>query len=736
MGFLSRVVVRYRVAVLVTAVAAMLAAGIFGGGVASSLSNGGFTDPDAESVAATDALAAEFGAAPPDMILLVGAPGGSVDDPAVEAEAAALTERLAASDHVTAVSSYWSLGSPAGLRSDTGGAALVFASVEGDEGEVLEHSAELAEEFRGDVGALEVAVGGPGPLFAEIQETIESDLIRAETIAFPVTLALLVVIFGSLVAAFLPLGVGVFAIVGTFFVLQVLTGFTEVSIFALNLTTALGLGLAIDYALFVVSRFREELAGGWDPQEAARRTVLTAGRTVVFSAGTVAVSLAAMLVFPLSFLRSFGYAGIAVVALAGVGAVVVLPALLAVLGHRIEKLRVRKVKATPEGSGVWHRVATTVMRRPIPIATVVIVALVVLGSPFLDVRLAQSDDRVLAPGSAAREVGDALRSDFAAFEAASLDVVAVDADHSDAAGLATTLSTLTDVARVDGPSGSYIGGAKVAEPGPASMRFLSEDGFYLAVVPSVNPRSEAAEDLVAAVRAVDAPVEFQVAGETAGLVDTKRALFSALPWALVIIATVTFVVLFLMFGSLLVPAKAVVLNLLSLSATFGALVWIFQDGNLAGVLNFTPTGALDLTMPILMFCIAFGLSMDYEVFLLSRIKEEHDAGADNETSVAMGLERTGRIVTAAAVLIAVVFVAFATSSVAMIKMFGLGMTIAVLVDAFLIRATLVPAFMRLAGEANWWAPAWMRRLHDRFGISESVALDPMTPKLEVESATV
>jgi RND superfamily putative drug exporter len=728
-------VVKYRVVVLATALVAMVIAAVLGGGVASSLSSGGFTDPDAESVVAAEVLAAEFGAAPPDIVMVVRVPGGSVDDPGGAAEAVALAERLAAEAHVLSVSSYWTLGSPPGLRSDTGDAALVFASLEGTDGEVLERSAAIAEEYRGTIGELDVAVGGPGPLFSEIQHTIEADLVRAETIAFPITLLLMVIIFGSLVAAFLPLGVGVFAILGTFLVLQVLTGFTEVSIFALNLTTALGLGLAIDYALFVVSRFREELAGGWDPHEAARRTVLTAGRTVVFSAGTVAVSLAAMLVFPLSFLRSFGYAGIAVVALAGMGAVVVLPALLAVLGHGVDRLRIRKVKATPEGSGVWHRIATTVMKRPVPIATAVIVALVVLGSPFLGVRLTQSDDRVLAPGSAAREVGDALRSDFAAFEASSLDVVVADADQALAVDLAVVLSTLPDVARVDGPSGSFIDGARVADANPTSMRFLSEDGFYLAVVPSVDPGAQAAEDLVAAVRGVDAPVEFDVTGETAGLVDTKEALFTALPWALAIIATVTFVVLFLMFGSLLVPAKAVVLNLLSLAGTFGALVWIFQDGNLADLLNFTPTGALDLTMPILMFCIAFGLSMDYEVFLLSRIKEEHDAGADNETSVAMGLERTGRIVTAAAVLIAVVFVAFATSSVTMIKMFGLGMTIAVLVDAFLIRATLVPAFMRLAGDANWWAPTWMKRFHDRFGFSESAALEPLPPKLEAEPAT-
>jgi len=731
----ANVVIRYRIWVLAIAVLAMVGAGLYGSGVASSLSNGGFEDPEAESVAAADALAEQFGSAPPDVIMVVRARDGSVDDPEVTAAGIALVDEIASEHDVLQVSSYWTLGSPVSLRSDTGDEALVFASLEGDQGTVLDRSAEITEVFHGPAGPIEVLVGGRGPLFAEVQETIESDLARSEAIAFPVTLILLIVVFGSVVAASLPLAVGAFAIVGTLFALQVLTGFTEVSIFALNLTTAMGLGLGIDYALFIVSRFREEQAAGWAAHDAAIRTVQTAGRTVLFSAGTVAVSLAAMLVFPLAFLRSFGYAGIAVVALAAVGAVVVLPALLAVLGPRVEKLRVRRVRAATDTTGVWHRIATTVMRRPIPIATVVIVLLVVLGSPFFGVRLGQSDDRVLAEGATARAVGDALRNDFSAFEAGSIDVVAPHTDAVEVDDLAASLSLLTSVARVDGPSGSYVGGEKALEATPASGRFLSADGFYLSVVPSVDPGSEEAETLVKDIRDTEVAYELLVAGQTADLVDTRSALFGALPWAVGIIAAVTFVVLFLMFGSVLVPAKALVLNLLSLSATFGALVWVFQDGNLSNLLGFTPTGSLDLTMPILIFCIAFGLSMDYEVFLLSRIKEERDAGADNIRSVAGGLERTGRIVTAAAVLIAVVFVAFGTSSVTMIKMFGVGMTLAVLVDAFLIRATLVPAFMRLAGDANWWAPVWMAAIHRRFGFSESAHLGGTPPILEPEAVS-
>ena len=713
----AKFVVRRRVMVLVLAVLGMIVAGAVGGGVASKLSNGGFDDPQAESVVAAGVLAEEFGVAPADIVIVATAPG-SVDAESAKAAGIALGEALAAEEHVTSVNSYWTLGSPAPLRSVDGTRALVFATVEGTQSELLEHSGELADQYRGEFQGLEIAVGGEGPLFAEVNETVEADLVTAETIAFPITLVLLILVFGSVVSALLPLGVGIFAIVGTFLILDLLARVTEVSIFSLNLTTALGLGLAIDYALFVVSRFREELAAGYGTGEAVQRTVLSAGRTVLFSAGTVMVSLAAMLVFPLAFLRSFGYAGIAVVALAALGAVVVLPALLAVLGPRVEKLRVRKLRSNTS-TGAWHRIALTVMRRPIPIATVAIALLVFLGLPFLGVQFGQADDRVLPPGSEARVVGDLLRSEFSGFDSSPIDVVALGlADPAQVDGFAAELSTLEGVARVDALTGTYVGGAAVVAPGPASLRFAAPTGTYLQVIPAVDPGSTEAESIVEEIRQMEAPVAVAVTGPTASLVDSKEAIFSDLPLAVAIIGVVTFVVLFLMFGSILVPAKAVVLNLLSLSATFGSMVWIFQEGHLSNLLGFTATGHLDLTMPILMFAIAFGLSMDYEVFLLSRIKEEYDRTGDNVASVAAGLERTGRVVTSAAVLIAVVMIAFAVSGVTFMKMFGIGMTLAVLVDAFVVRATLVPAFMRLAGRANWWAPRFLRRIHDRFGFSE------------------
>jgi RND superfamily putative drug exporter len=558
-----------------------------------------------------------------------------------------------------------------------------------------------------------------------------------------------------------------------------------VSVYSINLTTALGLGLAVDYSLFVVSRYREELAlGGGDPAGAVVRTVATAGRTVLFSAVTVAASLIALLVFPFYFLRSFAFAGAAVVAIAALAAVTTLPAVLAVLGPRLENFRIRRRRtgslsgiptvtvrnplragaetASESGTstadrGFWHRLAGGVMRRPVRSATAVIVVLLVLGAPFLGVQFGYPDDRVLPEGAVTRRSADIIRAEFASQEQAGVGVAApgLAADDPRLPGYAAALSLVPGAARVDTALGSFVKG-QLAVPAsaapPVFARFRpppvaagpdlrssattgvpqerrSEEaapearsgGTWLNVVPSVEPLSEAGERLAKAVRAVDAPAGsgVLVGGQSAAMVDAKSALGARLPVAGGIIALITLMVLFAMFGSLLVPAKAVVLNLLSLTATFGAMVFVFQEGHGSGLLGFTATGALLVTMPVLMFCIAFGLSMDYEVFLLSRIKEQHDAGAGTTESVATGLEQTGRIVTAAAALLAVVFIAFATSGISFMKLFGVGLTLAVLMDATLVRGVLVPAFMRLAGEANWWAPGPLRRLHDRFGISES-----------------
>lgn len=730
--------VKRRRLVLVLSAVGLVLAGVFGGSVASHLSSGGFFDPDSEASRAAEVLEQKFEAGSPNLVLLVTAEG-SVDDADVARRGVALTRELAAEPDVAQAFSYWTLGSPPPLRSVDGDQALVLGRIEGNDDEVREVIEDLSPRYTRSEGAFDVGVGGRAEVFRQVGTQIESDLRKSEIITFPIVAILLVLVFGSVIAAGLPLGVGALAVIGTFLVLRIVVSMTDVSIFSLNLATGMGLGLGIDYSLFIVSRFREELHAGADVDHAVVKTVETAGRTVAFSALTVAVSLAALLVFPLAFLRSFAYAGMAVVVIAAAGAIVSLPALLAVLGPRVDKFTLFKRKSVTVGEGFWHRVAMFVMRRPIPIAVVSVAILLVLGAPFLGVRFGLPDDRVLPKEASSRTVHDQIRENFASQEAGALAVVAPESGdpaelNEKVDAFAKRLSAIDGVARVDAATGFYFAGQKAAPPGPTTTRFLHEDATWLSVVPAVEPYSAAGEELVTEIRGVDAPFEVLVGGPSADLVDSKTSIFGQVPLAALIIGLVTFAVLFLMTGSILVPIKATILNLLSLSATFGAMVWIFQEGHLSGLLGFTPTGLLDTTTPILMFCVAFGLSMDYEVFLLSRIKEEHDRTGDNVSSVAIGLERTGRIVTAAAGLLAVVFIAFVSSKVTFIKLMGIGMTLAVLMDATLIRAFLVPAFMRLAGEANWWAPKPLRKFYDRFGLKESEP-SSLEPAVASESRT-
>ena len=724
---LGEFTVRRRRAVLIcTFVFVIAAAVIGGGGVFGKLKGGGFADPGAESSRARNFLDERLGVGDPNVILVATTDSGRVDSPAAAADGIALTNRLAALDGVGNVVSYWSLGGPESLRNETANRALVLGRIEGRDDDAIEKRfEEVRAEFGTREGSLQLAFGGDLEVFDQVGTTVEHDLAKAEAIAVPVTLILLLFVFGSVVAASLPLFVGAIAVVGTFLALFAIGSVADVSIFSINLTTALGLGLAIDYSLFVVSRFREQLRAGVPVDRAVVRTVETAGRTVAFSALTVAVSLLALIVFPLYFLRSFAYAGVAVVLIAMVASVVSLPALLAVLGHRVDAWRIMRRPAVEEGTGLWHRIAEWVMRRPLRVASAAIVFLLLLGAPFLGVKFALPDDRVLPSDNVAHQTADILRQEFDSHESNAFSIAIPQlVDDGALAPYAAAVSAVAGVERVDSRPGTYVRGAQVAPADARSARFgASADGTYLTVVPSVEPMSREGEQLVKDLRAIDAPFAALVGGSSAALVDTKQAIVDRLPEAGLWIAVATFVLLFLMFGSLLVPAKALVLNLLSLSATFGAMVWVFQQGHLADVLGFTPTGALDTTTPILMFCIAFGLSMDYEVFLLARIKEEHDRTGDNRHSVAMGLERTGRIVTAAAALLSVTFIAFGTSGVSFIKLFGFGLALAVIVDATIVRGALVPAFMRLAGEANWWAPAPLRRLHQRFGLHEVPEID-------------
>jgi putative drug exporter of the RND superfamily len=718
-GAAARTAVRHHRVVLALTLLFVVVAVVFGTGVVTRLSGGGFADPGAASTRAAHALDVDFHSGEPNFVLLVSAAHG-VDAPDAASAGTALSARVSALPHVQTAVSYWTAGRAAALRSGDGKQALILVRLSGTDDQTTRLGRSLGHELSGRDGPLTVRAGGQSVVFAAVGDRIQSDLSRAELIVFPVTFVLLVLVFGGITAALLPLAVGGVSIVGTLLVLRIITSFTDVSVYALNLTTGLGLGLAIDYSLFVVTRYREELAKGTSYDEAIVASVRTAGRTVVFSAVTVALSLAGLLVFPLFFLRSFGYAGIAVVVIAALGAVFVLPALLAILGPRIDSLTLFRRRPADATHGFWQRTALAVMRRPIVAGSVVVALLVVLGLPFLGVRFGLPDDRVLPRGNATQQVQQALRTDFSGRSGQPVSVVGLGAHPGGAAiaSYARRLSTLPGADVVQSSAGTFSRGREVAPAGFADTRFSGPAGFWLQVTPSVEPYSDAGKRLVRDVRATASPAPVLVGGMAAQLVDTEHSLAERLPIAAGIIVAAMIVVLFLFTGSVVVPLKTLVLNLLSLSATFGAMVWIFQEGHLAGLVGHPiVTGTLDTTTPILMFCVAFGLSMDYEVFLLSRIKETYDVTRDNTTAVSVGLERTGRLVTAAAALIAVVWIAFVSSGVTFIKMLGLGMAIAVIVDATLVRGVLVPAFMRLAGDWNWWAPRPLRRLHDRFGFA-------------------
>lgn len=716
------VVRRSRLILLLGGMITVLAA-VVGAPALNSLSNGGFRDPHTQSAQAAALLDARFrGAGDYNYMLLVRAPSG-VDNPAAVAEGNALARRLAAYPGVTDVSSYWQARLPA-LRSRNGQEALILAHLRGNEDQAMRTAKQLTPAVTGRQGPVWVLAGGESAVNYQGADQVKKDLIKAESIAIPVTLILLVLMFAGLIAALLPLAMAMFAITGSLALLRLLGMVTAVSAFSINLVTALGLGLSIDYSLFVVSRFREELSAGYDVPSAVARTVATAGRTVVFSAVTVLISLSALLAFPLYFLRSFAYAGIAVVAFATLGAIILLPALLAVLGGRIgARNRRRGREARPETAGFWHRLAVLVMRRPILIGTAAVALLLLLASPALRLSFSMPDDRVLPPGLSAAQVGQAVRDDFASSQTNTLTVVltARPGSQGGISGYAERLSRLPSVTQVTTSTGSYAHGIAAPGPAPQPAAFAGPSNLWFSVATNTAPYSGGAQRLLDRIRSTPPPAgRVLVSGPTAVFSDTLHSVYGALPWTLLIVALVTACLLFLFTGSVLVPIKAVVLNALTLAATFGVLVYIFQQGHLTWLTgHITVTGQLDVATPILMACVLFGLSMDYEVFLLSRIKEEYDRTGDNTRAVALGLERTGRIVTAAAFLMAVVFAAMLTSGFTHVKTLALGTALAVLLDASIVRGLLVPAIMRVAGKANWWAPAPLRRLHRRFGLSHA-----------------
>jgi RND superfamily putative drug exporter len=708
---------------LLLAISAVVTIGALavGLGAFGKLQSGGFDDPSSESTQAQQLIDAKFGGQT-NLALLVTARGGDVNGAAASTAGRTLTDNLAGEPGVTDVVSYWSTRS-AGLRSTDGRQALVLAHLDGDDNQVLTRAKALVARYATPsgttTGAIAVAAGGLAGANVDVNAQVTRSLAIAEVIAVPITLLLLVLAFGSVVAALLPLAIGGLAIVGTFAELFILGSATDVSIFAINLTTALGLGLGIDYALFMVSRFREQLATGESPADAIARTVATAGRTIAFSAATVAAALGAMLVFPLYFLRSFAYAGIGVVAIAAVSALVVAPSLLRVLGPRINAGRLPWSRADRgAASPWWGRLAGTVMRHPGRTALPVVALLALLAVPLFGARFGTPDPGVLRPSAPSRQVADALATRFAGNASSPVDVVADGpVDGPSLQSYAIRLSGLTGVVSVLDSAGTYASGAIVGPGNPAMGR---PDGQRLTVVSSLTPKSAAAQQLVRTIRdqAGPAGITTVVGGTDAQFIDTVHAIGARLPIAVAMVIFTTFIVLFLFTGSVIQPIRALLLGAASLAATLGVLTWMFQDGHLAGWLGFTAR-PMDMAMTVLLFCITFGLSMDYEVFVVSRIKELTDSGAEPATAVPNGLARTGRIVSTAAGLLAVSFFAFGTGTVSFLQMFGIGCGLAILIDATLVRGVLVPAAMWALGRAAWYSPPPLRRLYTRIGLAEA-----------------
>lgn len=712
----------------IVAVAALVLVGtaIFGIPAVSKLSAGGFLDPGSESARASAMLANTFQQGDMDLVVVLDSPSGAATGGA-RALGTDISRQLAASPFVSQVTNPWDEGRPApGTLSTDGKSAMIIAAIEGDENAAPQRARALADELPAGTDGVQVHAGGSALVYSEISAQTQRDLIRMESVAIPLSFLALVWVFGGLVAAALPVAVGGFAVLGSLAALRGMAMFTDVSIFALNVAVALGFALAVDYTLLIISRYREELADGSSPEQALVRTMTTAGRTVLFSAMTVALALVGMALFPMYFLKSFAYAGVAVVAFAAVAAVAIAPAAIVLAGDRLDALDVRRLlrrilrrgePPPPATHTGWYRMAKFVMRHAIPIGLALTAVLLLLGAPFLGVKWGYPDDRVLPTSSSVRAVNDRVRTDFGLNSATAVKIVLPNTaglTDRDIATYAAELSRVPDVAVVSAPSGTFSGGERRGPP--SAPTGATGNSAFLTVestAPLFTPASETQLDRLHAV-----PRPGQAAAMFTGTVQTNRdsvqGITSRLPLVLGFIAVVTLVLLFLLTGSVVLPIKAVLLNILSLSAAFGALVWIFQDGHL-GAVGTTTTGTLAINIPVLMFCIAFGLSMDYEVFLLSRIREywlaSQRTNADNDESIALGIESTGRVVTAAALLMTISFAALVFAGVSFMRMFAVGLTIAILADATVVRMMLVPAFMHVLGRVNWWAPAPLARLH-------------------------
>ena len=697
MEYLARLAERRAKRVLTIAAAFFALAAALGAGVADRLDPFGADDPDTESVIADERLE-QAGFRQTGVVVLV----QHLDIRSTEGRSRveALSRELEAQPDVASVSSFLTTGSPDFVARDRDATYLAVALEPTDDRGRLDAAERIAASLEAEPG---VSIGGPALAQAQVNEQVERDLRLAELFAFPLLFLLSLFFFRGLVAALLPLLVGGLSIVGTFLMLRLASEATSISIFAMNVAVGLGLGLAIDYSLFVVSRYREEIARTGPGLEAMRRTLATAGRTVLFSSLTVAGALASLLVFPQRFLYSMGIAGFFVALISAAIALTVLPAVLALLGGRVNALapgflaRRAERETRPLREGLWYRLARVVTRYPGRIAAAAAALLIALGLPVLGVQFTAVDAQVLPESASARQVDSTLEAGFPPYR---------DTPATLWVGGAAQASRVADAAR-DLPA--------VAAVRPP--RELERGAYAVDVVSAAPPLAESSKELVRELRALDG--DALVTGTTAHYLDLQDSLGDRLPLALAIVGALTIVVLFAMTGSLILPFKQVVMNGLGLGAMFGILVLIFQDGRLEGLLGYTSQGGLEATQLLLLFATVFGLSTDYGVFLLARIKEAWDGGYSDAEAVAVGLERTGRIVTAAALLFAVAFGAFVTSDIVVLKVLGLGTAIAVLIDATIIRALLVPSLMQLLGRWNWWAPAPLRRLHARLRVSEA-----------------
>ncbi len=690
---LGHTLVRRRKAVLALFILLIIGAGASSSLLFPRLNNGGFNDPHSQSAKADAYLTSTFHVKDPALALVVQS-RKPVSDPVTAADATALENAIAMETGVTKTLSFWSAGGATALKSIDGKSGYLFIYTAGSDPSASKDVAKLIQnKYDGSYKSLHVYVGGYSLVNYAVSSKISKDLAVAESISIPLTFLLLLFIFGGLISSAMPLVVGLSAILGTFLILYLISLATGVSIFALNLTTGMGLGLGIDYSLLIVNRFREELHSGKTVEESIARTVATAGRTVFFSGLTVLVTVASLMLFPLMFLKSFGYAGIGVVFTAVFGALIPLPAILAMLGTRIDKFVVRKSAITPKEDGRWAQTARFVMKRPVAIVTFVLIVLAILAVPIKDIVFSQVDSRVLPANNKAAIATAVSIKQFDGQSASPIEIIIPGgAAHPD-----QLVTYSADLARIQNI---------VAVTPP---QIVGKDARISATF-SIGSRTTQAETLINAVRNIPTPLKTYVGGAAADFTDTQAGIARTLPWALGWIALTVLILLFLYTGSIILPIKAVLLNILSLSATMGVLSWIFIDGHLTWLVgSFTKTGTIDTSMVILICVVTFGLSMDYEVFLLSRIKEEHDAGRSNIDAVATGLQRSARIITSAAVLLAVVFAVFLTSGVSNIKTLGFGVAFAILLDSTLVRALLVPALMRLFGERNWWAPKALKR---------------------------